>query len=195
MPVHHSHRVEGEILHRKALAGPNHPWLHLGIVDGYVSQEDVSIDASFGGMALCTGHAGPQQGARVALPEVSRVGLLSRPDPNCPLLRLLHVNILISNVLNDGHLILVHVPKLHVDAFISAIHVNIPKGDVRHHILAALRANREAKAAGLNILEQHVAGAACKSQKTAWQQGSQKNQLTALQSFAWKGSTLSNLLQ
>mmetsp|Transcript_62608 Transcript_62608/g.149326 ORF Transcript_62608/g.149326 Transcript_62608/m.149326 type:complete len:313 (-) Transcript_62608:120-1058(-) len=111
-------------------------------------------------MALCTGHAGPQQGARVALPEVSRVGLLSRPDPNCPLLRLLHVNILISNVLNDGHLILVHVPKLHVDAFISAIHVNIPKGDVRHHILAALRANREAKAAGLNILEQHVAGAA-----------------------------------
>lgn len=148
----HYYTIKGNILHGICGTAKNHT--STGRIDYcYVAQRDVDVLGIVGHVALSERNVGPAETARISLANVNAVSLLCGSDPNRPLLRLVHDNVLPQHVLNETS-----AAELGVNALVRLVHVRVAEGDVAHS-RATNRTDHETETARVNALEQHILGA------------------------------------
>merc|ERR1719305_1763234 len=104
---------------------------------------------------MSTRNIGPAKAARspiraAQISDVATIALLGWTNPDGPLLRSIHYDILIQDVCHKAV-----TPELHVDAFRSVMHMSIAEGDVPNG--RRDRSNGEANTACVDTLDYHIA--------------------------------------
>ena len=112
-----------------------------------VLQGDVDEAGICGHVALGEGDIWPAQTAGVRSADKDTIGLLGGSDPNGPLLRSLHDDVLIEDVLDESR-----PAELDVDPFVGMVHVGVPEGHIAHR-RSSDGSDGQAEAAGGDALK------------------------------------------